>query len=184
VSRTSLTVVFSHKPSPGITELVCGKLVHRLQPRVNVRVVSYIEERRASSGILGIRGTGLPTNGASGEHILVSRVPVLPIIPHFINHLDNGHISHLLDETVRGAYSMVKEEHRVCVKTIDANQQTRLVNRGLIYHLGTTSVHRSKREVPTPTGTLQINLLPQCRVVQDEVRSSSQHPLEIVCNPP
>ena len=56
--------------------------------RVNIRVPTYVEQRRSSSGIQGVRPIGqLPTNGSSTERVLVTRVPTLPIIPNFVDHL-------------------------------------------------------------------------------------------------
>ena len=149
-----------------------------------MRVASYIEKRRASGGILSVRGAERPTDGSPRERVLVVWVTVLPIVPDLINHLYNGHISHHLDETVLRANRVVKEEHGIYVRIASVNQQTRIVNRNPVHHLGTTSVQGCKREAPTRTGTIRINPLLRCCVVQDEVLSGFQDTLGIEYIPP
>ena len=103
-----------------------------------MRVASYIEERRTTGGILGVRGAELPTKGSPRERILVVRVTVLPIVPDLIDHLHDGNISHHLDGTILRTNRVVKEEHGVYVRTADFNQQMQIVNRSICYHLGPT----------------------------------------------
>ena len=76
-----------HRPSPGIKEAVYRMLqsVKRISPR---RVITYAEEGRSSSGVLGLLGgVNLVANAASGERVQVAGVQVLPVVPELVDHL-------------------------------------------------------------------------------------------------
>ena len=91
MSITSLTVTLFHKPSPGITESNCQTSVPSPQC---TSIVTYVEERRSSSGIRReLGGVYLGTDTATSKCVLVARIPALPIVPHLVNHLYNMHVS-------------------------------------------------------------------------------------------
>jgi hypothetical protein len=86
---------------------------------------------------------------------------MLPIVPELINHLQNGPVSHHLDETAKRADRVVKEEHGIYVGEAGVDQQMQTFQRSLVHRLGTISGQGRIEEVPTQTDTIRINLPPR-----------------------
>jgi len=144
VSITSLIVTSSHNPSPGISELICRTSVPSLRAHTTVRKgFTYVEERRASGDRRG--SVYLNTDGTSRERVLVLRIPKLPFVPDFIDHLNNVHVSATLSmKQSTEPYRVMEEKHGIYLKggsgfRVSTRAHDR--NRNNSYRSETTSFH-------------------------------------------
>ena len=81
-------------------------------------VVTYAEVRRTSIKSRELGRVHLSANTATLERVFVGRIQVLPIVPKLIDHLYNMRVSLPLNETICRTYPVMKEEHRVYVKSV------------------------------------------------------------------